>query len=194
MITISTLAQRALVSLQTVPTASGWAKVAEITCSTTVACGLVSVAKNLNPPAASNMFKPASAFLFPGLVEELFWRGALLPPPALLVTNPTHYRSYYLIVLCLHVASHPIAAATVWPRGQQVFGDGRFLLLATIVLGGATISYIVSGGSVWAAAITHGVPVALWRDFFSGGKRLISAERKHSPHSGESESIPSKDL
>jgi predicted Abi (CAAX) family protease len=174
--------------------------VAEITCATTVACGLVSAAtgfinpvQDFDPPAASKILKPASAFLFPSLVEELFWRGALLPPPALLVTNPTHYRSY-LIVLCLHVASHPIAAATVWPRGQQVFGDGRFLLLATIVLGGATISYIVSGGSVWAAAITHGVPVAVWRDFFSGEKRFTSAKRKHAPHGVESERTTSKDL
>ena len=76
------------------------------------------------------------------------------------------------LVLMGHVLMHPIVAYTIWPRGKEVFGDGRFLLLATIVLGGATASYLVSGGSVWAAMITHGLPVALWRDYFGGEEKL----------------------
>ncbi len=70
--------------------------------------------------------------------------------------------------------SHPVAGWTVWPRGKEVFCDPRFLLLATIVLGGSTISYLASGGSAWAAAITHGVPVALWRDCWGGEAKLMA--------------------
>jgi predicted Abi (CAAX) family protease len=48
------------------------------------------------------------------------------------------------------------------------------LLLATFALGGAAASYIVGGGSAWAAAVTHGIAVALWRDLFGGEAKLSS--------------------
>jgi hypothetical protein len=50
--------------------------------------------------------------------------------------------------------------------GRGTFVDRRFLISAAIVLGGATASYVVTGGSVYAAAFAHGVPVnALERMF-----------------------------
>ena len=74
----------------------------------------------------------------------------------------------------MHVLLHPLAGYTVWPRGLHVFADPRFLMLATIVLGGTTVAYLASGGSIWAAAITHGVAVAVWLDFFHGEAKLMS--------------------
>ena len=121
--------------------------------------------------------KPLSAFIFPSLVEELFWRGMLIPHPSMIPNNGGGSIYSILpqagIVLLIHVLSHPLAGITVWSRGKDVFWDPRFLLLATIVLGGATVSYLLSGGSVWCAALTHGVPVALWRDFFGGEAKLL---------------------
>jgi predicted Abi (CAAX) family protease len=118
--------------------------------------------------------KPLSAFLFPSLVEELCWRGVLIPHPSMIPGgNVYSILPQAGVVLLVHVLSHPLAGMTVWPRGKDVFVDPRFLLLATIVLGGATASYLCSGGSVWCAAFTHGIPVALWRDFFGGEAKLL---------------------
>jgi predicted Abi (CAAX) family protease len=68
---------------------------------------------------------------------------------------------------------HPIIGESgLWPRGRDTFRDARFLVLATIVLGGATLCYIYSGGSVYAATIAHAIPVTLWRDCFGGERKL----------------------
>ena len=130
-------------------------------------------------------FKPFSAFLFPSLAEELFWRGLLIGPPSI----PTEgslmgYSSQQLIiagiVLVLHVLIHPLVGYTCWPRGRGLFGDWRFLVGALIVLGGATLSFLVSGASVWAAALTHGICVALWRDFFGGETKMMMSGKGES--------------
>ena len=187
---INIIAQRVLTSLTTVPTTQqGWIQVASITAMTTAAAGIGSVAtgyvdpiRDYSPP--KSIWKPLSAFVFPGLFEELIWRAALIPtPPAPLLSfssiflqapNTQQLALYTtaLVVLALHVCSHPFLTKPVYPRGQKVFSDPTFLFLATIVLGGTTLSYIVSGGSVWCAAITHGLPVALWRDYFGGEQAL----------------------
>ena len=177
---ISTITHRVFQSLTTLPpSARAWGHVVGITTATTavggvaaIATGFVDPLHDFNPPTAAAAgvvgawCKPASALLVPGLVEEVIWRGAMLSPS----TSSIWWCS---TVIVLHVAAHPVAAATIWPRGGSLFSDKRFLLLALLVSVGATSSYLVSGGSVWAAAITHGVPVALWRDFFGGEAKLL---------------------
>ncbi|CAB9525551.1 Abortive infection protein [Seminavis robusta] len=194
---VNTIGQRVLTSLTTIPVgAQGWYPIIGITAATTAAAGVGSLATgfieldNFSPPPPSDLWRPLSAFVVPGLLEEVIWRAALLPTPAAPTTLstilqhatqtaatincPTTLTLYKtaLTVLAVHVASHPVFSAVAYPRGKQVFGDPRFLFLATIVLGGTTLSYIVSGGSVWAAVLTHGLPVALWRDFFGGERAL----------------------
>lgn len=175
------LAQRALVSLTIVPSARQWYHVAGITLATTSMAGLVAAGTGFvdpmgdwDPPTgslANQVLRPLSALVVPALVEETIWRGAFLSP----VVVSSSWYGWAGGVLILHVLFHPIAARTFWPRGQHVFDDARFLLLATIVLGGATLSFGVSGGSAWAAAWTHGIPVALWRDFWGGEAKLLGA-------------------
>ena len=194
----SMISQRLLSSLTTFPVGmQGWRPIIGITVTTTVAAGTGSIAtefihprEDFSPPLTlSGWCRPLSAFLVPGLLEEIIWRAALLPTPvapsslstilhhatgSLAIANPATLVLYQtaLTVLVVHVVSHPFFSAAVYPRGKEVFSDPRFLGLATIVLGGTTISYIVSGGSVWAAALTHGLPVALWRDVFGGEQAL----------------------
>lgn len=177
------MVQRLALSLTTVP--SAWSPVVRVTLATTSVAGIVAAGtgfvdpyQDWDPPATPvACFKPASALIFPALFEEVFWRGALLPtPPASPWTSAfggIPWIGWACGVLVLHVVSHPVATRTVWPRGRDVFDDPRFLCLATLVLGGATTSYWISGGSVWAAALTHAVPVALWRDFFGGEAKLM---------------------
>ena len=167
---------RAVSSLTTFPTVHGWYRVAGITLTTTASAGVVATAtqfvrplQEFQPPRRpGDYWKPCSALIVPSLLEEVFWRGTLLPQPPI----PLHMWWTPWFVLLVHVLSHPVAAHVWWPRGKQVFGDWRFLLLATIVLGGSTASFLITGGSAWAAAVTHAVPVALWRDFFKGEERL----------------------
>ena len=176
---LSVISQRALLSLNTIPTTTAeCSKVFGITMATTVCSGITAVStgfidyeEDWDPtPAIQHPLRPLSAFLFPSLLEEVFWRGALLPSPSISTSNIWPMAG---LVLTVHVFSHPMIAYTgIWPRGKQIFEDRRFILLASIVLGGATSAYIVSGGSAWAAALTHGLPVALWRDFFGGEKKL----------------------
>mmetsp|Transcript_1948 Transcript_1948/g.4109 ORF Transcript_1948/g.4109 Transcript_1948/m.4109 type:complete len:228 (+) Transcript_1948:285-968(+) len=195
---ISAAGNRALLSLTTIPNRHDSLKVAIITISTAAAAGLfakvsgfIDPIEDFDPPwRKSNddntnycrrhfhwSAKPISAFFFPSLAEEILWRGVMIAPhPSTLIATdfPSHMIARAGIVLGVHVLLHPVAGYTVWPRGRKVFSDWRFLVLATIVLGGATSSYITSGGSVWAAALTHGLPVALWRDFFGGESMLMS--------------------
>lgn len=194
--------KRAVCSLTTFPTIQGWYRVVGITVITTTTAGIVATAtefvhpiQDFHPPTTWHQWgKATSVFFFPSLVEEVIWRGALLPRPSQLPLIPTRNLSLRTLttttfsssssmllspspwtpwwVLLVHVISHPLAGHLVWPRGKDAFCDVRFLLLATIVLGGATLSFLVTGGSVWAATITHALPVLLWRDFFLGEERL----------------------
>lgn len=189
---VSTITHRVVTSLSTFPVGvDGWMQIMAITTATTVAAGISAYTtgfipdpiKTFHPP--STVWKPFSALIVPSLAEEVLWRAAWIPIPSSTVPRATTL-STAAFVLAIHVLSHPIAAYTFWPRGREIFEDPRFLLLATIVLGGATASYIVSGGSVWAAAVTHAVPVALWRDYFGGEERMTRLLRDNSNGSSDS--------
>jgi len=199
---LSAAKERALLSLATVPSLHDWINVAIVTAVTTIIAGFVTTfsgfidpTNDYDPPwrrGGDGSFlhwslKPLSAFIFPSLFEEVIWRGALIAPhPSTLVaggntiagtlSSPLMPRAG--MVLGIHVLLHPVAGYTIWPRGKTVFGDWRFLSSATILLGGTTFSYIMSGGSAYAAAFTHGVGVALWRDFFGGEAKLLGRENE----------------
>lgn len=178
------LQNRVISSLVTFPTAQGWLQVAGITVISTATAGAVAVSTRFidqpideafDPVPFLTIYKPVSAFLFPCLTEELVWRAAFIPVSALSSSpSPLHTYSIAAVVWAVHVLAHPVAAATVWPRGRPLFGDVRFLASASLVLAGATVAYMVTGGSVWAAAVAHWVPVVLWRDVFGGEARLLA--------------------
>lgn len=186
-----TLGRRVVLCLTTLPTTPfQWYSVGGIALGTTLSAGIVATVTgfchpvdDFHPPRYLwQIGKPLSAFLIPSLVEEIFWRGLWIPHPrtmgafsvaaASAVQFPPGWALAATSAWIIHVFSHPVFGWTLWPRGRLVFQDSRFLFLAAIVLGGATASYIVSGGSVWAAAFTHGLPVALLRDCFGGEARL----------------------
>ena len=205
---------RASLSLTTLPNLGDSINVAIITIATTATAGLIAATSgfidpigDFDPPWRRRRdvngpchhfthwsIKPISAFFFPSLAEEVFWRGILIAPhPSVIIATYATagiFSSLMLLlragfVLGIHVLLHPLAGSTCWPRGRKVFCDWHFLCSATIVLGGATLSYLVSGGSVWAAALTHGLSVALWRDFFGGEALLMKTKTEHDINGGE---------
>jgi predicted Abi (CAAX) family protease len=181
----STAGSKALLSLKTVPNWNQSLYVIGITIGSTGLAGFIAAGtgfidpiKDFDPPSRRKnkcigWLKPISAYVFPALVEEIIWRGILSPHPSITTVSTGVMWGWAMGVCMVHVCVHPVAGYTVWPRGKFVFTDYRFLLLATIALGGTTASYIVSGGSVWCAALTHWIPVALWRDFFGGEAKLL---------------------
>jgi predicted Abi (CAAX) family protease len=164
---LNTLSERVVTSLTTFPVGiQGWYPIFGITAITTatagvgaVATGFIKPAEDFSPPGLDSLWRPFSAFIMPGLLEELIWRAALLPTPSgpttvsTMLQHATNLASIEpatlflykraIAVLAIHICAHPVFSATVYPRGKQVFGDPRFLFLATIILGGTTLSYIV---------------------------------------------------
>ena len=115
----------------------------------------------------------SSYFLCTNHVCIMLKTGMLCPNPAVNTELSTGVLWGWSLGICLaHVLVHPLAGWTCWPRGRTTFQDYRFLLLATICLGGATSSYLLSNGSVYCAAFTHWIPVVAWRDFFNGEAKL----------------------
>ena len=175
----NTLWTRLKLSLTTLPTQKGWIITTIVIVLSLIILGVIAtMTKFVNPMQDYNTFwykypqKYMVAFLFPSFLEELFWRGLMLPSTPL-EKQPIILSIYCIVILALHVAVHPIIALVgIWPRGRDVFTDVRFLILATIVLGSATICYVVTNGSVYAATLAHAIPVILWRDCFHGERRL----------------------
>jgi len=213
--------QRIVTAATTLRPLCGWGTIGTITGVTTVTAGAVAVAtgfvdpvQDFSPPVTQGWWRPWSALIVPGLVEEVIWRAAWLPIPPVIATVPdypttvsvalrqltsvlrlllangtgtttaaatapspqlvTLYQTA-LVVWVIHVVSHPMVAAAALARRRAVLDDARFWGLAVIVLGGTTLSYIVSGGCLMAAVVTHAVPVALWRDVWGGERRLRAA-------------------
>ena len=193
----SALGNRIVLCLTTIPTTFlGWLIIIAITVATAATAaafasvsGFVNPKEDYHPPWQQRddqensgprrfrchwSIKPLSAFIFPALAEEVFWRGILIGHPS---DDDGTFSSLQFILagvfLVLHVLVHPVAGYTCWPRGRKTFVDWRFMVGAIFVLGGATVSYLLSSGSAYAAALTHGLCVALWRDFFDGEAKLI---------------------
>lgn len=99
-------------------------------------------------------------FLFPALLEEVLFRGLLLPHPRLL--RPWRRRApWWVASLLLYVGAHPLLAATVRHAARGVFDAPAFLLEATLLGAAATLAWERSG-SLWPAVLLHGAVVALW--------------------------------
>lgn len=97
--------------------------------------------------------------LMPGLVEEILFRAALLPPGA-----------------SVWVASAALLAFLVYHldlvHQQQTFRDPRFLVMALLLGIACTTAFLACGYSLWPPAILHGLLVWVWV-FLSGGEEKL---------------------
>jgi len=133
------------------------------------------------------------AFFLPGIVEEAFWRAALLPHPG--VDGVFIYQDPATPWICLaglvgFVGMHVVNGVLVgrWdPRIKKTFLDPRFLILAAVLGVGCTGAYIGTGGCLWSAVLVHWIPVAVWLSVLGGERRLRGREGEESLLDGEEE-------
>uniref|UniRef100_A0A7S3U530 CAAX prenyl protease 2/Lysostaphin resistance protein A-like domain-containing protein n=1 Tax=Emiliania huxleyi TaxID=2903 RepID=A0A7S3U530_EMIHU len=93
--------------------------------------------------------------IFPGLVEECFWRFMVLPAAD---EAPAGWSSQHLLALAGFLAYH-LDALHFAPR--YIFVDPRFLAMAA-VLGVACTDAAIATRTVWAGAFMHGLWVWAW--------------------------------
>ena len=118
--------------------------------------------------------------VMPALVEELLFRGLLLPHP-LEGVSPIATAPWIALSTGLFVLYHPLAARLWYPQGRQVFNDPRFLLQCTLLALACALAYGLSG-SLWWAVLIHWLAVVIWleplqgrRGFQGGGAVAITA-------------------
>ena len=112
----------------------------------------------------------ALIFLQPALVEEVVFRGLLLPREA-----GSMPRSRLLLVagaaLAVYVASHPLNAWLFRPHVFGLFASPVYLALATLLGAACTAAYFVSR-SIWPSVAIHWLTVVTWI-WFLGGQALL---------------------
>eukprot|EP00930_Biecheleria_cincta_P067608 TRINITY_DN54318_c0_g1_i1.p1 TRINITY_DN54318_c0_g1~~TRINITY_DN54318_c0_g1_i1.p1 ORF type:complete len:167 (+),score=29.24 TRINITY_DN54318_c0_g1_i1:31-501(+) len=122
------------------------------------------------PPCEKSSCKEAlktlgGALVTPGITEEILFR--VLP----LQVGAWHGQ-WSRLAMMLIVFAVPFHVDSFHHLGPiKIFADRRFLTMA-LGLGIASTYAFVSSGSLWLAALTHGLPVWAWLSFFGGLEQL----------------------
>ena len=114
----------------------------------------------------------AGLLLMPALGEELLFRVAVMPHP-LERAGLVDLLGWGLLSTGLFVLYHPLAGASWYPAGREVFRDPRFLVPCTLLGIACALAY-GSSGSLWPAVLIHWVVVVLWLGVL-GGRRHLEA-------------------
>lgn len=113
---------------------------------------------------------PFTLFIFPSLLEEVFFRGILIP-------NNTRERGVKHIILftllstLMFVLWHPFNALTINTGAREIFLNPYFLIIVFCLGLVCSFSYIFSR-SLWAPVIIHWLTVVVWV-IFLGGRNLV---------------------
>jgi|SRR5437867_303849 predicted Abi (CAAX) family protease len=109
-------------------------------------------------------------FVQPALVEEIVFRGLLLPRKA-----DSWPRGRLVLVaaaaLAAYVVSHPINARLFRPQVLGVFESAPYLVLTTLLGLACTAAYLISR-SIWPPVAIHWLTVVLWI-WLLGGQALL---------------------
>lgn len=111
--------------------------------------------------------------IHPALVEEIIFRGLLLPQ------NTSGWpRSRLLAVagvsLVLFVAWHPINGLLLRPAALEWFANPWFLVEAAMLGATCTAVYLASG-SIWPSVLAHWLTVTVWITLL-GGQGLVRTD------------------
>jgi len=159
-------------SLTTWPDAAGWrasllafALFSAFSIGFGFASGFFTVTPTAMPPVkfASVM---AILFFFPGIFEELIFRGLVLPHRSE-DRSPEQLRRALAISVVIFILWHVVNAWLTFPVARPVFWDLRFL---TIVagLGWACGWAYLRTGSLWPSVLIHWSIVVIWKACLGG--------------------------
>ena len=118
---------------------------------------------------------PISLFFIPSLLEEIVFRGLLLPHKERAVSS-IHVLSYAAFSIALFIAWHPINAMTINPPAYTMFANPLFLSLAALMAIACTITYIKTG-SLWVPIAIHWLTVLVWVFLLSGRNFVLDIAR-----------------
>jgi predicted Abi (CAAX) family protease len=125
-------------------------------------------AAHLTPPAliASGLL----LFVQPALVEEIVFRGLLLPRNGASLPRGRLVRVAGA-ALAVYVVSHPINARLFRPQVLGLFESTPYLVLATLLGLACTTAYLISR-SIWPSVAIHWLTVVIWI-WLLGGQALL---------------------
>ncbi len=129
----------------------------------------------LRAPTWLTALLPFTLLVFPSLLEELFFRGVLIPHPSRGVPPGPKYAAIALSTAAF-VLWHPLNALTINTTAAGVFTDARFLAIV-VVLGVACGIAYAETGVIWIPVAIHWVSVLLWVCFLGGRNELLRVMR-----------------
>ena len=119
------------------------------------------LARLQSPPAASTAaMLAATLFVMPALLEELLFRGLIIPREGAKVR-------WIALSVVLFVLWHPLQVVTFGPPWDGSFLDPWFLLVVAI-LGLALARMYALSRSLWPSIAAHWLVVFGWKAFFGG--------------------------
>lgn len=113
---------------------------------------------------------PILLFVFPSLLEEVFFRGLLIPRNVL-SSGPGKAAWSVAISTLVFVAWHPFNALLFNPTAVPLFLDPWFLIIVCAMGVTCGWAYVVSR-SIWVPVIIHWAAVTVWV-LFLGGRNLM---------------------
>jgi len=125
-------------------------------------------------PVADALWASLLMLIHPALVEEVVFRGLLLPRNPR-TTSRTLLVAIAAAALALYVASHPLNAWLFRPDVLGVFASPAYLVLAALLGLACTVAYFISR-SIWPPVAIHWLTVMLWI-WFLGGQALLGSRR-----------------
>lgn len=124
----------------------------------------------LKASQATMLVLPVSLFVMPSLLEEILFRGLMLPHRS--GNLPTRrWAVFFIVSLAAFILWHPLNALTINKAAIPVFTDVRFLLIAGLMAACCSITYFRTG-SLWVPILIHWITVVVWV-FFLGGRNIV---------------------
>jgi predicted Abi (CAAX) family protease len=163
-------------ALTTMPDARSWLACALVFVLFIVCAGPIGLLSGFLRPSAPPLAAfdvlttAALVFIQPALLEEIVFRGLLLPRDSRSLPR-RRLLAIAVVALSLYVASHPLNAMLFRPGVLHVFASPVYLLLAALLGIACTTAYLVSK-SIWPPVVIHWVSVLVWL-WFLGGQALM---------------------